>query len=676
MVKKQIKNFELKTSCGSYPCALPCRVGGVLSAVGKSDLELGDQVDFEALINVDEVALSIKYFYLRIRGINRTAEIFLNGQSILVCDGFTPVYNVDLSGLLGLGDNILSVRFYAIDGDLSFAEILDPPEIIRFNGAMIDTVTLTQRHEDGCVNLGISLGLLGDSSSVRAVATLVSPAGQLYYAGLTGGECSIIIRDPLYWWPRGLGVQNLYRLTVNLYGEVDIEDSYETRLGLRRVELGEGATVRVNGSAMIPMGAVYYADSDSDRLVAEERTAKQVSAAAMAGYNCLVLPLASPVPCEKLYELCDAYGILIIEEHLAEDNLVIPKLKARIDHPSLCLVDLITDENSEAEALAIKEAVPQLNILPVSEVEKYIGSPALPSMKSISAIVPEGERNLFSRHIEAIAQDGAIKEMLMSVADRYPYPKDLSAFAYASALASAHAVGEKIKSCRLSGGALGRAVFDRLCDSSLVISPSAIDYRGRWKPLQYYCSRHFAPLALYAEMQGGELIFSASNLRRFDFIGNLEYRIADATNYTIFKSSEPLEISGASQGRVFSTDVSEVISGHENEYYLEYCLREGSSAIARGVLLFVPEKHFDFQKPTVTCKLSGEGKRFSLTLSADKFVKDLEMDFDEVDAVFSDNYIDVTSGAPLKIDITVSDPTKSADHLSRLLKIRSVYDLK
>jgi hypothetical protein len=197
MVKKQIRNFELKTSFGSYPCTLPCRLGSVLSEVGKGDLELGDHVDFETIINVDEVALSIKYFYLRIRGINRTAEILLNGQSILVCDGFTPIYNVDLSGLVGLGDNVLTLRFYAIDGDLSFAEITDPPEIIRFNGAMIDTVTLTQHHEDGCVNLGISLGLLGDSSSVRAVATLVSSAGQLYYAGLTGGEGSAERRNKL-----------------------------------------------------------------------------------------------------------------------------------------------------------------------------------------------------------------------------------------------------------------------------------------------------------------------------------------------------------------------------------------------------------------------------------------------------------------------------------------------
>ena len=129
-------------------------------------------------------------------------------------------------------------------------------------------------------------------------------------------------------------------------------------------------------------------------------------------------------------------------------------------------------------------------------------------------------------------------------------------------------------------------------------------------------------------------------------------------------------------GRVFSTDISEVISGHENEYYLEYCLREGSSALAHGVLLFVPEKHFDFKKALIDTKITGQDKNFSLTISADKFVKDLEMDFEGVDGVFSDNYINLTSGAPVKIGIKITDPTKSAEQLSQLLKIRSVQDLK
>ena len=66
MVKKQIKEFELKTEGGSYPCTLPCKVGRVLSQAGASTSELGEYISFDGVISADEIALSIKYFYLRI----------------------------------------------------------------------------------------------------------------------------------------------------------------------------------------------------------------------------------------------------------------------------------------------------------------------------------------------------------------------------------------------------------------------------------------------------------------------------------------------------------------------------------------------------------------------------------------------------------------------------------
>jgi hypothetical protein len=268
----------------------------------------------------------------------------------------------------------------------------------------------------------------------------------------------------------------------------------------------------------------------------------------MAGYNCFLIPLSSPTPSERFYQLCDLNGIVVIEEHTVIDGAAVDSLRRRIHHPSLCLIDLKSSENVKIYEMRINDALDGLTCVVKDSLPSYISSPSLPSMKSIRAIIPEGERSLFSRSIEAIAEDGAIKDMLLSVADRYPYPADLSGFAYASALASAHKVGEVIKNSRLTRGKSGRGIFNRLSDSKLAISPSAIDYRGRYKPMQYYTSRYFAPVALYAENQGGVVKFSASNLRRLDLIGSLEYRIADASNYTVFRASTPVEIRAMSEG--------------------------------------------------------------------------------------------------------------------------------
>ena len=265
--------------------------------------------------------------------------------------------------------------------------------------------------------------------------------------------------------------------------------------------------------------------------------------------------------------------------------------------------------------------------------------------------------------------------MLLSVANNYPYPATLSDFSYASALSSAKRVGEKVKECRMSLGETGRAVFSKLGDGDVRISSSAIDSFARWKPLQYYSARYFSPVALYAEMTPSGILFSMSNEQRNDFIGTIEYRIADSSNHTIYKNSEACEFTAMTARRLFTRDLSEDIKGHEREYYLEYYLKEGSSVISRNTLLFVPEKYFKFEEANINWQVSGFDRKFSVTLTSDKFIKGLEIDFEGADAVLSENYIDVTSDSPIKISFTVTGALESASRLNEALKTRTVKSL-
>ena len=97
--------------------------------------------------------------------------------------------------------------------------------------------------------------------------------------------------------------------------------------------------------------------------------------------------------------------------------------------------------------------------------------------------------------------------------------------------------------------------------------------------------------------------------------------------------------------------------------------------MSRSTLLLVPEKHFAFKKPKLKAVISGEGKRFSITLSSNVFVKDLEIGFDGVDVVFEDNYIDLCSEAPVKINFSVLGAEQTSFHLKDALELFSIYDL-
>ena len=251
MIRREIKNFELICGENKYPCQVPCSVHSVLSGAGADLSVVGEEVFFNAEIYVDDVALAMKNMYVRIRGVRMPSKIYYADRLVGTTDGKNSVYNIDISGISEKGNNLLSIRFSRNDvSDIAYAGLSLSVELLRFTNAIIDKVNLVQQHKESEITLGIDLDLIGNSDSVRAVATLVSATGQIYYGGLTKGHGSIVVRDPLFWWPKGLGVQNLYRLSISLYGENDIEDTKEIRLGLRKVMPpfdGEGAVMMING---------------------------------------------------------------------------------------------------------------------------------------------------------------------------------------------------------------------------------------------------------------------------------------------------------------------------------------------------------------------------------------------------------------------------------------------
>ncbi|MBE6532292.1 MAG: hypothetical protein E7676_02135 [Ruminococcaceae bacterium] len=701
MVKREIKNFEMQAGGMTFDCTVPMTLHSVLDENGYAGDDASDEIDFHGApiaenlgikykdvggevefyseIMIDEAALSARHTFLRLRDIKQPAKLYLNDIFVGDIDGERPVQAFSMKGRLSHGVNRLSLRFNIADcAHKGLIGIFTPPEVLRFSGAIIDRVHLEQTHEDGRVNLAIRVDTLGSSENVRAVATLVSSSGQIYYAGLTRGKGNILISDPLYWWPKGFGVQNLYKLTVNLYGEVEVEDSVEMKIGLRTVmtsKTADGSTLLIGGERFLPMGATYSADCEPDINTYLRKEEASVTSASMAGYNTLVLPADAVRPSERFFELCDIHGIVVIDEINAPSSGALERVARLSRHASYGLLDIVGGDNIEELAERLNTIAPNLEFSLLEESTKYISAPSLPSEKTLRTVVPQGERNLFSKSVEALAEGNAIGDMLLSVANNYPYPNSLSDFAYASALAAAKRVGERIKECRMSLGASGRAVFERLCDSSVAISPSAIDSFARWKPLQYYSLRHFSPVALYAEKTPFGILFSVSNERRTDFIGTIEYRVANSSNITIYKNSEACEFSAMTARKLFTRDLSEYIAGHERDCYLEYYLKEGSSIVSHGTMLFVPEKHFRFEEANIKAQIVGSDRRFSLTLSADKFAKDVEIDFIGTDVVLSDNYIDLTSESPVKISITVTGGVETAYHLNDALKIRSVRDL-
>ena len=788
-------------------CTVPCSMYSVLLEHGLiSDPFYRDNerlvrdlannnVRFTAEIDVDRRTLEYKNIILRFKSLDTLASIELNGRPLASTDNMHRTYDLDVKNALHEGINVLHIdfssplrfmrekqeeHFLAYDANctpghshlrkafymsgwdwaptLSDMGIMRDVELIAYNGKIIDYVETRQVHSDGAVRLDLTLHTVGEDDMTRAVATLVSPGGNVYYCGLVAGKGSFNITDPNLWWPNGLGPQNLYKLTVNLYSDTEVVDSRTLRIGLRTLtvsrnkdEFGEEFALTVNGVKFFAMGANYVPEDSIIPRLTKERTRAILTSARDANFNTLRVWGGAFYPTDWFYDLCDEMGLIVWQDFMVAcgNILLTPHNRenfvaefkdnfTRIGyHASLGIVS----GNNEMEEFVtcspfydgddVRRDYLELyeNILPAlmaeylpdtfywpsspssgggfddprdesrgdshywkmwSGGEPYedcrnhyfrfmseYGFESFPNIKTVRAFAQKEDMNIFSPvmewHQKKKIPDGN-KMMLHYAAGLYRYAHSFEELVYVSQLVQADAIRYTAEHMRRHRGRCMGSIYWQFNDCWPVASWSSVDYYGRWKALHYAAKRFYSPLLLVATEEGTRVTFSISNERRKPFDGRFTYSVIDASLNVLFTDSFDVSVDAMSTADIHTADLSSVVAGRENECVVVYSATDGVGAKSGGTTLLVKPKSFGFREPGIKCEINGNGTSFTATLTAEAYARSVEIDFETVDAVFEDNYLDLTSTAPVRIHFTTREVT-NVETLRRELRLRSVYDV-
>ena len=736
MVRYEIKSFVM--DCGEYKgleCTAPCSICSVLHKHGLvgDPAVLTNALDalgylsrpcvFTSEFDVSALAMSMKNVRLRFHGIDTLCRIELNGRELALTRNMHRIYEFDIKTMVDVGKNTLRLYFtptpdpdpclrkaYATFGTDTSARLPDMGifrkiELVAFDHKVISAVKVRQTHREGSVRLDFSLETLGYDNLSRAVATLTSPAGNVYFCGFMNGEGSITVSDPNLWWPHGMGMQNLYKLNVNLYSENEIEDTYETRIGLRRVSTATdevtGVTqLLVNGEAMFPMGAEYVMQDIVASAESEARAVSLLRSAKEANFNTVFIHGSGVYPEKYFFDACDELGLAVWHAVPLSDSdcTDAPELCEEItheigenilrmaNHPSLCVVygsprlSRMLDTEQKRDALTASFSLYDgMNVFdPSGELKsqiKQISYPSIPTYKSVCRFTATDKRNIGSGVFELHgANEDTVLDMLRTAYTRYPYANGMTELSYVLGMSAAEQSREGVEQARAAKDAILGICVGRLNDSWPTVSSSGIDYYGERKPLHYYEHRFLAPVTVMAQQRGTRVKFIVSNTSRTDYHGIFAYSIMDNRNRPVFRDSFPIRSRASSNMEVHSLDFGSVITGHEDEYYLLYSVTDNTAEASKGTYLFTKTKRFHFLKPTFTTELLGNGTEYTLTLSSDCFAKGVEISFGDTDALLSDNYFDVTGRAPVRVRI-VTSRIITVEKLKRLMRIRSVYDL-
>lgn len=676
MFKTEISSFTVQLNESSEAFTVP----KVL--MPSSESENGIAVSASFSVPAGEAAKP--YAYLELPDLGAPAEILFNGKAEFSVSG-GRAHRLDVSGLTHNGENTLEIRSASDKARLVFSE---KTVFVAFSRAHIADITARTMLLSDTVSVEVAVEFVGNPTDVKAVATLVSPSGKIYYGGVTNGRALISVSDPLFWWPGTYGVHNLYKLNVNLYYESEIIDSAEAKIGLRSVFLDEriGSAFTVNGSKVFAMGAEIGENPLSDSACVAESLVPQV---ARANMNFIRYRCEYGYPREQFLSLCDTLGIAVeavIKSKKLEDGdesafkrELTHQLKRFSRHPSV--LSLSYDDSGavvdyERVLSEVKAAVSSVIL-----VRRYTRDDvheltyALADVKTLYSLLGSDDDNVFSYpmslHTEGIS---STVEMLSMAAEQYKYAKNTEELAYMSGILQAHTAEGFVNDVRMRRDRQGSAVISALVSSDYVISRSAFDASLRQRTVISLARRFFAPVSAFVRQNESGVSFYLSNETKSTFDGVLEYSLRDGGNKVIYASSVAVSADGFSSCSVHEESFDGYLECGGRETYLSYSLLKDGSPIFSSSYLFAPPKHYSFREPSVLATVTGSGREYTLTYSAPNFAKDVVFSFVGTDAEFEENCVDITSPLPSTVRFSVEEDTY-AEKLNSELVIKSVYSI-
>lgn len=314
---------------------------------------------------VEQAVLDHDTVLLRCDGLDTLCELSVNGTAVLKTNNMHRTYEADVKALLVAGWNeihviIRSATNYVLEKDKEYhltscADAVPGISHLRKAHSMfgwdwgpklpdmgiwrdisirgydlgrIDDVYVTQRHEEGKVELEVAVGIKNwTNAGLQLRATLETPDGRMLEAEVedigTASTLVLEVENPELWWPNNYGSQPLYTLRVSLIeGGRELDDT-TLRIGLRTLtvkqeqdEWGESFAFEINGKSIFAMGANFIPEDNVFGRRSAERMEQLIQSCVEANYNCIRVWGGGYYADDYFYDLCDRHGLIVWQDHL------------------------------------------------------------------------------------------------------------------------------------------------------------------------------------------------------------------------------------------------------------------------------------------------------------------------------------------------------------------------
>jgi beta-mannosidase len=308
-------------------------------------------------------------------------------------------------------------------------------------------------------------------------------------------------------------------------------------------------------------------------------------------------------------------------------------------------------------------------------VSEY-GFQSFPEMKTIESFtLPEDRANIFTPVMKAHQKNGDGNRLIQEYMKRYfGEPKDFASFLYASQVLQAEGIKVGAESFRRKRPETMGSLFWQLNDCWPVASWSSIDYYGRWKALQYYARRFYAPVLVSPHVEGGTLAIYVVSDKTAAVDGTLHLRILNFSGQIIKETSQAVKIDPLTSKVYQRLPLIELSGANAADWSglvgVADLVVDGKK-VSTNLVYFVPSKQIKLLPASVAMSLAKVGDGYDVTLQTPVLARSVYLSFGELDAEFSDNYIDLLPGETKTIHVTSK---ATMEDLKAQMKVTSLAD--
>ena len=304
------------------------------------------------------------------------------------------------------------------------------------------------------------------------------------------------------------------------------------------------------------------------------------------------------------------------------------------------------------------------------------GFQSFPEMKTIEAFTqPEDRASVFTPAMLAHQKNNEGNSIIDAyLLKDYPEPKDFPSFLYVSQVLQAEGIKIGAEHFRRSRPETMGSIFWQLNDCWPVASWSSIDYYGRWKALQYYARRFYAPILVSPHLEDGALKVYIVSDRTESKPATLRVRLMDFYGKVLLEETRRLGVTPLASKVYLEWPLKKLADAGAADTSRVFVVAELTAAgepISRNLVYLAPVMEVHLKPAALKVETIGANGSCKISITSPVLARDVYLSFGNLDAKLSDNYFDILPGETVEIAV---ESQASLDALKAQLKVVSLAD--